>query len=277
MKEITLLGQNVNSYRDDSVEVFTLPQLSDGFRTVYKPRSGGLRFTHLIEAVSKAVPELRIRFTSPHPKDFPDELLHLMRDAPNICKQIHLPAQSGSTRILDLMRRGYSREAYLKLVDRIRLIMPDVALSSDFIVGFCGENDADFQDTLSLVKEVDFDMAYMFAYSMREKTMAHRRYKDDVPEEVKQERLRKLIDTFYSGLAIKTNSFIGRELQVMVEGPSKKDKSKFCGRTDTNKMIVFDVSENDNLKIGDLVSVKIRDVSGCTPIGTVVTGMRCKN
>ncbi|KAH8021871.1 hypothetical protein HPB51_018720 [Rhipicephalus microplus] len=176
VKEVTLLGQNVNSYRDISAESQAFIErskdgpeiLSRGFRTVYKLPVGGLRFADLLDRVSQVDREMRIRFTSPHPKDFPDEVLEVIRDRDNICKQIHLPAQSGNNAILESMRRGYTREAYLELVDRIRDVLPNVALSSDFICGFCGETEAAHEDTMSLVDQVKYSVAYVFPYSLRE-------------------------------------------------------------------------------------------------------------
>lgn len=159
VKEITLLGQNVNSYRDlsEANNVYTNSNptnLAKGFKTVYKNKIGGFRFADLLEKVADVNPEVRIRFTSPHPKDFPDEVLHLIQSKPNICKNLHLPAQSGNSNVLERMRRGYTREAYLDLVENIRQILPSVALSSDFICGFCGETDEEFNDTLSLMQTV---------------------------------------------------------------------------------------------------------------------------
>lgn len=172
--------------------------MSRGFHTIYKPKiKTGVRFAELLHRVATAAPDVRFRFTSPHPKDFPDEvltpsplllllsthavvpeqLLYVIRDLPNVCKSLHIPAQSGSTRVLERMRRGYTREAYLSLIDHIRSIIPDIALSSDFISGFCGETEEDHQDTLSLLRSVQYDQAFMFAYSLREKTHAHRNYK----------------------------------------------------------------------------------------------------
>lgn len=170
IKEITLLGQNVNSYRDVSAdpERTKTGQLAPGFKTVYKPKLGGVRFAELLERVARAVPETRIRFTSPHPKDFPDDVIHVIKQYPNICQNLHLPAQSGNSAVLDRMRRGYTREAYIELVERIRTILPNVGLSSDFICGFCGETDEEFADTVSLIEQVRYNVAYLFAYSMRE-------------------------------------------------------------------------------------------------------------
>uniref|UniRef100_A0A674DXH2 Mitochondrial tRNA methylthiotransferase CDK5RAP1 n=1 Tax=Salmo trutta TaxID=8032 RepID=A0A674DXH2_SALTR len=173
VKEVTLLGQNVNSYRDTSEEQFCSSepgQLSRGFRTVYRARPGGLRFADLLDRVSLIDPDMRIRFTSPHPKDFPDEVLQLIKERANICKQIHLPAQSGSSTVLQAMRRGYSREAYLELVDNIKTIIPGVSLSSDFISGFCGETEEDHLQTLSLIREVRYNVGFLFAYSMRKES-----------------------------------------------------------------------------------------------------------
>ncbi|XP_040544192.1 mitochondrial tRNA methylthiotransferase CDK5RAP1 isoform X3 [Gallus gallus] len=171
VKEVTLLGQNVNSFRDMSEVQFqsaAAPVLSRGFSTVYKTKPGGLRFAHLLDQVSRIDPEMRIRFTSPHPKDFPDEVLQLIQERHNICKQLHLPAQSGSTRVLEAMRRGYTREAYLELVQHVRNTIPGVSLSSDFIAGFCGETEEDHQQTVSLLREVRYSIGFLFAYSMRQ-------------------------------------------------------------------------------------------------------------
>lgn len=170
VKEITLLGQNVNSYRDmsDKSTNYSETSLASGFKTVYKSKKGGLRFAELLERVAGAVPEVRIRFTSPHPKDFPDEVLHVMEKYSNICQNIHLPLQAGNNNVLERMRRGYTKESYLELVDHIRSIMPGIGLSSDFIAGFCGETEDEFAETLSVMETVKYNMAYMFAYSMRE-------------------------------------------------------------------------------------------------------------
>jgi MiaB/RimO family radical SAM methylthiotransferase len=185
-REVTLLGQNVNSYNfvDGEAPTDEAPsQLTprDGFKTVYKAPQRGVTFAELVDAVSAAVPNMRIRFTSPHPKDFPDELIELVRSRPNVCAQLHVPAQSGSSTVLERMRRGYTRETYLALVSHIRERIPGVALSTDMISGFCGETPAEHADTISLMREVAFEQAFLFAYSLREKTPAHRRYTDDVP------------------------------------------------------------------------------------------------
>ncbi|XP_056324727.1 CDK5 regulatory subunit-associated protein 1 isoform X3 [Danio aesculapii] len=174
VKEITLLGQNVNSYRDLSKSQFFCfegnTQLSRGFQSVYRTKQGGLRFADLLDRVSLINPNMRIRFTSPHPKDFPDEVLQLIQERRNICKHLHLPAQSGSSRVLHAMRRGYTREAYLELVENIRKIIPGVSLSSDFIAGFCSETEEDHQQTISLLKEVGYNIGFFFTYSMRKES-----------------------------------------------------------------------------------------------------------
>ncbi|KAK5934577.1 hypothetical protein CgunFtcFv8_014966 [Champsocephalus gunnari] len=199
VKEVTLLGQNVNSYRDASEHQLCssgATRLSEGFQTVYRRKEGGLRFSDLLDRVSRIDPDMRVRFTSPHPKDFPDEVIHLIAERGNICTQIHLPAQSGSSKVLKAMRRGYTREAYLDLVQNIRRIVPEVSLSSDFISGFCGETEEDHLQTLSLIREVGYNVGFLFAYSMRKKTQAYHRLEDDVPAEVKQRRLQGVYHSF---------------------------------------------------------------------------------
>ncbi|CAB80305.1 putative protein [Arabidopsis thaliana] len=273
VKEVTLLGQNVNSYNDDSAdrESGANWEYSEGFSSRCKVKNMGLRFADLLDRLSVEFPEMRFRFTSPHPKDYPDELLYLMRDRHNICNLIHLPAQSGNSRILEQMRRGYTREAYLDLVKKIRSIIPDVAITSDFITGFCGETEEEHQETLSLVRAVGYDMAYMFAYSMREKTHAHRNYTDDVPEEVKQRRLTELIDAFRETTGPCYDSQVGSTQLVLVEGPNKRaPETELIGKTDKGHRVsfvtkpLFDKAcllDGDDLKrnpgIGDFVEVQI--------------------
>ncbi|GJN25230.1 hypothetical protein PR202_gb13030 [Eleusine coracana subsp. coracana] len=281
VKEVMLLGQNVNSYNDTS-EVEELEpgknwQLSEGFSSMCKVKNMGLRFADLLDRLSLEYPEMRFRFTSPHPKDYPDELLYLMRDRHNICKLIHMPAQTGSTAVLERMRRGYTREAYLELVRKIRNVIPDVGLSSDFISGFCGETEDDHADTLSLVREVGFDMAYMFAYSMREKTHAHRNYTDDVPEDVKQRRLTELINTFRETTKKNYDSQVGSVQLVLVEGPNKRaPETELMGKTDRGHRVSFTsfpvphTFEGDEARkpvVGDFVEVKILKSSTATLFG----------
>lgn len=240
-----------------------------GFSSVYKKKREGAQFFDLLEKVSDIAPNVRFRFTSPHPKDFPAPLLDLIRSKSNICKQIHLPAQSGSNSVLERMRRGYSRETYLNLVNQIREIIPQVTLSSDFISGFVGETEDDHMNTLDLIKTVGYDMAYMYAYSMREKTMAQRRFIDDIPEEVKQRRLREVIDLFYSKLFELNKKFLGSKQLILVEGPSKKNISLLQGRTDGNKTVILDES-CDFLNPGDYIEVNITGLSKTTLIGKFV-------
>ncbi|XP_036387112.1 CDK5 regulatory subunit-associated protein 1 [Megalops cyprinoides] len=274
VKEVTLLGQNVNSYRDMSEEQFCGPEpvhLSRGFSTVYRARRGGLRFADLLDRVSLVNPDMRVRFTSPHPKDFPDEVLQLIQERGNICKQIHLPAQSGSSRVLQAMRRGYTREAYLELVTNIRKIIPGVSLSSDFITGFCGETEEDHQQTLSLLREVRYNVGFLFAYSMRKKTHAFHRLQDDVPAEVKQRRLEELT-TVFRGEAAKLNaSLIGSTQLVLVEGVSKRSTQELCGRNDGNLKVIFPDTHAVPIRPGDYVLVKITWASSQSLRGHVLS------
>ncbi|XP_023445722.2 mitochondrial tRNA methylthiotransferase CDK5RAP1 [Dasypus novemcinctus] len=282
LKEVTLLGQNVNSFQDSSEVQFNnrvFTNLSRGFTTNYKTKQGGLRFSHLLDQVSRVDPEMRIRFTSPHPKDFPDEVLQLIHERHNICKQIHLPAQSGSSRVLEAMRRGYSREAYVELIHHIRETIPGVSLSSDFIAGFCGETEKDHLQTVSLLREVQYNMGFLFAYSMRQKTRAYHRLKDDVPEEVKLRRLEELITVFREE-ATKTNkTSVGSTQLVLVEGISKRSPADLCGRNDGNLKVIFpDVEMKDvtnpgfrvRAQPGDYVLVKITSASSQTLKGHVL-------
>lgn len=266
LKEVVLLGQNVNSYHDRSASALeerpnslTLSLSNDGFKSRWKrPTAGGYRFIDLVESVSDISPELRVRFTSPHPKDYPQELLQLMAERPNVCSQLHMPAQSGSTSMLKRMKRGYTREAYLDLMESVKTTIPDVALSSDFIAGFCDETEDEHADTVSLLKLVEYDQAFLFAYSMREKTHANRTMDDNVPAQIKQRRLQELIDTFRQTVHAKNQrDEVGKFRLVLVEGPTKKylqqkHRPDSCdvvpmwhGRTDQNKRILFSVDEVD--------------------------------
>ncbi|KAK6479473.1 CDK5 regulatory subunit-associated protein 1 isoform X2 [Huso huso] len=273
VKEVTLLGQNVNSYRDTSEVQFCSSEpthMSRGFSSLYKDRKGGLRFSELLERVSRIDPDMRVRFTSPHPKDFPDEVLQLIQERHNICKQIHLPAQSGSTRILQAMRRGYTREAYLELVDHIRSVIPEVSLSSDFIAGFCGETEEDHLQTVSLLREVRYNVGFLFAYSMRKKTHAYHRLQDDVPGEVKQRRLEELIRVFREEAASLNLGLVGSTQLVLVEGVSKRSAAELSGRNDSNVKVIFPNLEDPTdcasggtagIKPGDYVQVKVTSAS----------------
>ncbi|XP_057372378.1 CDK5RAP1-like protein [Daphnia carinata] len=275
IKEITLLGQNVNSYRDTSEsnhyaepEKNRVTVNADGFKTIYKAKTGGRRFADLLDRVSQVDPEIRIRFTSPHPKDFPDEVLHLINERPNICKSLHLPAQSGNNRILSLMRRNYTREAYFALVEKVQSICGhQVALSSDFICGFCGETEEEFEDTLDLVQRVSYSTAYIFPYSTREKTPAHRRFQDDVPLDIKNERVARLNIAFRQGADRINKQLIGSTQLVLVEGDSRRSNQQLAGRCDRNIKVIFpkeslargDIVEQ--VKPGDYVAVKIQDAT----------------
>ncbi|XP_069740744.1 mitochondrial tRNA methylthiotransferase CDK5RAP1 isoform X3 [Narcine bancroftii] len=282
VKEVTLLGQNVNSYCDTSEIQFNTREpthLSRGFSTVYKNKLGGLRFSCLLDQVSRIDPEMRIRFTSPHPKDFPDEVLQLIQERANICKQIHLPAQSGSTAMLKAMRRGYTREAYLELVEHVRKIIPGVSLSSDFIAGFCGETEDDHLQTISLLRQVQYNVGYLFAYSLRKKTHAHHKMKDSVPAVVKQRRLEELIAVFREEATKLNTELVGTEQVVLVEGASKRSKVELCGRNDANiKVIIpnlvipcdWSPDMHASIRPGDYISVQITSASSQSLKGTPI-------
>lgn len=233
-KEITLLGQNVNSYGND-----------------FKGEKSGYSFVDLLKEVDKIEKIEIIKFTSPHPKDFTDDLIEYIAQNPKISRQIHLPLQSGSTKILKEMNRKYTKEQYLTLVDKIRSKIPDVSFSTDIIVGFPGETEEDFLDTLDVVKKVNFDMIYMFCYSIRKGTRAEKMEKQ-VPEKVKVERLERL-KALYEEMVNENNSKkIGKTYRILIEGKSKNNKNKYTGRTMDNKVVVFDAKEEDIGKIKDV-------------------------
>lgn len=240
-KEVTLLGQNVDSYR----------WKQDGVDTV--------GFAELLHSVASVSPELRVRFSTSHPKDMSDEVLHVMASHHNICKSIHLPAQSGSTRILDVMRRGYTREWYLSRIEAIKRIMPECSISTDIITGFCTETDSDHLDTLSLMEQVHFDYAFMFKYSVRPNTLAARKMKDDVPEKVKTQRLREIIDLQGKLSDTSKKRSVGNTYEVLAESVSKKSAEQLAGRNSQNMVVVF---PKNNYVPGDYVQVHI---TGCTP------------
>jgi len=240
-KEVTLLGQNVNSYKYQDID-----------------------FTRLMDEASQVDPEMRFRFSSPHPKDFPEPLLHLIAERPNLCNYIHIPAQAGSDTMLERMRRPYTRDQYLKLTKRMREIIPGVSLSTDIIAGFCGETEEEHQATLSLMAQVEYDLAYMFAYSERERTLAHRKYEDDVPEKVKKRRLSEIIKQQMEIQETRNKNEIGNTHLVLAEGTSKKSDQQLSGRSDTNKMVVFD---REHYQKGDYVAVEITGCTSATLIG----------
>ena len=243
-KEVTLLGQNVNSYNFN-----------------------GMGFPSLLRTVAETAPEMRIRFTTSHPKDMSDETLQVIADMPNICRHIHLPVQSGSNRILGLMNRKYTREWYLDRVAAIRRIIPDCGLSTDIFVGYCSETEEDHQQSLSLIREVGYDSAFMFKYSERPGTYASKHLPDDIPEEVKIHRLNELIALQTEMSALQNKKDEGHEFDVLVEGFSKRSRSQLCGRTEQNKMVVFDKGQHH---IGETVRVRITGSTSATLLGEEV-------
>ena len=243
-KEVTLLGQNVDSY-------------------LYKSETETVNFAQLLSRVADIAPDLRVRFATSHPKDISDEVIYTMASKPNICRHIHLPVQSGSTRMLDLMRRKYSREWYLERVSKIREVMPDCGLTTDVIAGFCTETEEDHALTLSLMEEVGFDWAFMFAYSDRPGTLANRTMQDDVPADIKNRRLNEIIELQNRKSLERYRAQIGRTMHVLVEGPSKRDSNMLCGRASNNMMCVFPAR---NLKKGDYTDVTVTDATSATLI-----------
>ncbi|KAF2075660.1 hypothetical protein CYY_003033 [Polysphondylium violaceum] len=279
-KEITLLGQNVNSYNYIPEEEEESAQQEqerlkprEGFNTIYKSPKKGITFTQLIDKVAEIDPEMRVRFTSPHPKDFPDDLIDIIKKRPNICKQLHMPAQSGNSNVLKNMRRGYTRESYIELIDQVKKQIPDIAISSDFISGFCGETEEEHLDTISLLEYVGYENAFMFMYSLREKTHAHRTMKDDVSVPDKTRRLTAVVDTFYRVAKEKNQKEIGRYHLVLVDRKSRRSDKDFVGRTDTNKKVIIadtpisnpSTGEQDQpIAIGDYIIVQIMEGSEIT-------------
>ena len=251
-KEVTLLGQNVDSY-------YYFDEANDEAVT----------FADLLEKVALISPLLRVRFSTSHPKDITDDVLHTMAKYENICKYIHLPVQSGSSRVLQLMNRTYTREWYMARVDRIRQIMPDCGISSDIIAGFCTETKEDHKDTLSVMEYSRYDMSYMFFYSERPGTLAERRYKDDIPLEVKKRRLQEIVE-LQNRLSQESNKRdIGKIFKVLIEGDSKKSDKDWMGRSSQNKVVVFP-KENFELKKGDYVDVMVNDCTQATLLGKIV-------
>ena len=243
-KEVTLLGQNVNSYNCD-----------------------GTSFPQLLRRVAETFPDMRVRFTTSHPKDMSDDTLHAIADMPNICRHIHLPVQSGSNRILRLMNRRYTREWYLERIEAIRRIIPDCGISTDIFVGYHSETEEDHRMSLSLMREVGYDSAFMFKYSERPGTYAARHLPDNVPEEVKLRRLAEMIE-LQTRLSARSNTAdIGKVVEVLVEGFSKRSREQMCGRTSQNKMVVF---PKMNCHIGQTLRVRISECSSATLKGNIV-------
>lgn len=248
-KEVVLIGQNVNSY-------------------AYKKEDGTIvSFAELLKIVAEAYPQMRIRFTTSHPKDMSDEILETIASYPNICHHIHLPVQSGSNKVLKSMNRKYTREWYLDRIASIRRIIPDCGISTDMFCGFHDETEEDHQQTLSLMKEVVFDSAFMFKYSERPGTFASKNLPDNISEEVKIARLNEMIALQNEMSAISNEKDLNKVFEVLVEGPSKRSKEQLCGRTQQNKMVVF---PKGNHKIGDFVKVRVLSSTSATLIGELV-------
>ncbi len=243
-REVTLLGQNVDSY-------------------LWKDAGETVDFAELLARVAAVSPELRVRFATSHPKDISDRVIDTMAAHPNICRHIHLPVQSGSSRMLEKMRRKYDRAWYLERVARIRSVMPDCGLTTDVIAGFCSETEEDHRETLSLLEEVGFDWAFMFAYSERPGTLAARQYPDDVPPQVKNRRLNEIIELQGRKSLERYRSQVGKTLEVLVEGPSKRDPSQLCGRASNSMMCVFPAAGR---KAGTYAVVKVVDCTSATLI-----------
>lgn len=260
-REITLLGQNVDSYLwaggGLKKEIYSQDELDKA-----------VNFAQLLEKVALAVPGMRIRFSTSHPKDMTDQVLEVMAKYDNICKYIHLPVQSGNSRVLELMNRQYTREWYLSRIASIRSIIPECGISTDIITGFCTETEAEHEDTLSMMRLSNYDFAYMFRYSERPKTLAERKYADDIPEEVKLRRLNEVIE-LQNQLSLESNQRdVGKVHRVLVEGRSKRSEEQLSGRNAQNKVVVF---PRENYKTGDVVDVLVERCTAATLIGTAVS------
>ncbi|WP_283016287.1 tRNA (N6-isopentenyl adenosine(37)-C2)-methylthiotransferase MiaB [Panacibacter microcysteis] len=251
-KEVTLLGQNVDSYY-----------------WINEATNETVTFAKLMEMVALINPLLRVRFSTSHPKDITEEVLRTMAKYENICNYIHLPVQSGSTRILQLMNRTYTREWYMAKVKQIKEIVPGCGISADIIAGFCTETEEDHQDTLSIMEYSAYDMSYMFFYSERPGTLAARRYKDDIPEEIKKRRLQEIVE-LQNRLSLESNKRdVGKIFKVLIEGDSKKSTAEWKGRSSQNKMIVFP-KINNGLKPGDYVNVQVNECTQATLLGQII-------
>jgi tRNA-2-methylthio-N6-dimethylallyladenosine synthase len=249
VKEVTLLGQNVNSYR------------------YYKPDGKVIDFAQLLAKVAEAAPDMRIRFTTSYPTDMTDHTLETIARYPNLCKFIHLPVQSGSDRMLQIMKRRYSRAQYLERIEAIRRIIPNCGISTDLMCGYSSETESDHADTLSLMRQVRFDSAFMFKYSERPGTYASRHLPDDIPEQLKIERLQQIID-LQQNMSLESNhNDIGKRFEVLVEGFSKRSHSQLFGRTTQNKVVVFD---RGNCRIGHMVNLHITSCSSATLFGEII-------
>ncbi len=262
-REVTLLGQNVDSYK------FSYEQLAVSHEPLTDGSSKLINFAQLLEMVAQIHSDLRVRFSTSHPKDITDEVLHTMARYENICKYIHLPVQSGNSDILKKMNRTYDREWYINRVKSIYEIMPDCAISSDIITGFCTETEEQHQDTLSMIAYADYTMSYMFMYSERPNTPAAKKYLDDVPIEVKNMRLNEIVTLQRTGSHKHNLRDIGKTFKVLIEGTAKKSANEFKGRNSQNKVIVF--KKQDDLKLGDYCYVKVLDATSATLLGEVVS------
>ena len=260
-KEVTLLGQNVDSYL-----WYGGGAKKDFTKASKQAQDTSVDFANLLEQVSINCPDLRIRFSTSNPQDMTTEVIKTMAKYNNICKYIHLPVQSGSSRVLELMNRGYNREKYLKLIDNIKKVIPDCAISMDMITGFCTETEEDHKETLSLMDYVKYEYGYMFKYSERPNTPAAR-MEDDIPEETKQRRLTEVIEKQMSHSLLRNKQKVGNTYEVLIEGTSKKSKEQLYGRTTHNSTVVF---PKENYKKGDLVMVKIEDCTSATLLGKAI-------
>jgi len=276
-KEVTLLGQNVDSYKwrkphpalskgegskKSEVEVLSFGEdLGEANEPV-------VNFANLLEMVAQVSPELRVRFSTSHPKDITDEVLYTIKKHDNICNYIHLPIQSGNSRVLELMNRTYDRDWYIDRIDAIRRIIPGCAISTDVITGFCSETEDEHKDTLSMMDYVHYDFAYMFMYSERPGTLAAKRYADDIPDAVKRQRLKEIVAKQQEHSFLRLQAQVGTTQKVLIEGFSKKSNNDYCGRSDQNAMVVFPVGEN--YKPGQYVNVFIERSTTATLIGRVV-------
>lgn len=262
-KEVTLLGQNVDSYKWSPTST-----TEEQSQSLPLGEVGGVNFANLLELAAHVSPDLRVRFSTSHPKDITDEVLHTIARYDNICNYIHLPVQSGNSRILEIMNRTYDREWYINRIEAIRRIIPNCAISTDVITGFCTETEEEHQETLSMMEYVHYDFAYMFKYSERPGTLAAKRYADDIPEEVKQRRLNEVIDQQHKSSRIRLNNQLGKVQKVLVEGFSKKSNKDLSGRSDQNAMVVFPAVAG--VKPGDYVNVIAESCTHATLIGRMI-------
>jgi tRNA-2-methylthio-N6-dimethylallyladenosine synthase len=263
-REVTLLGQNVDSYKWKAGSESEGPSSE----SETNPGDNTTNFANLLELVALVNPELRVRFSTSHPKDITDEVLHTINKYENICNYIHLPVQSGNSRILEMMNRTYDRDWYINRIDAIRRIITDCAISTDVITGFCTETDEEHNDTVTMMDYVKYDFAYMFKYSERPGTLAAKRYADDIPEEIKQNRLQQIVAKQQEYSFYRMQARIGKVEKVLIEGYSKKSDKDYCGRSDQNAMVIFPVGEN--YKPGQYVNVLIERSTSATLIGKVV-------